>query len=72
MSIEAISALMALSFVGLLVLGLPLAFAAGAIAVIFALALYGPPGLVLVSSLPFRSLPPRLFCARSQKTWTRL
>ncbi len=56
MSIEAISALMALSFVGLLVLGLPLAFAAGAIAVIFALALYGPPGLVLIISRIFTLL----------------
>ena len=56
MSIEAISLLMALSFVGLLVLGLPLAFAAGAIAVIFALVLYGPPGLVLVVSRVFTLL----------------
>ena len=43
MSIEMISLLMAASFVGLLVIGLPLAFSAGAIAVIFALVLYGPP-----------------------------
>ena len=56
MSIEAISALMALSFGGLLGLGLPLAFAAGAIAVIFALALYGPPGLVLIISRIFTLL----------------
>ncbi|MEO6269072.1 MAG: TRAP transporter large permease subunit [Lautropia sp.] len=56
MSIEIISLLMAVSFVGLLVLGLPLAFAAGAIAVIFALALYGPPGLVLVVSRVFTLL----------------
>ena len=47
---------MALSFVGLLVLGLPLAFAAGAIAVIFGLALYGPPGLVLIVSRIFTLL----------------
>lgn len=51
-----LSLAMALSFVGLLVLGLPLAFAAGAIAVIFALVLYGPPGLVLVVSRVFTLL----------------
>ena len=56
MSIEMISVLMAVSFVGLLVIGLPLAFAAGAIAVIFALVLYGPPGLVLVVSRVFTLL----------------
>jgi tripartite ATP-independent transporter DctM subunit len=56
LSIETISLLMALSFVGLLVLGLPLAFAAGAIAVIFALVLYGPPGLALVVSRVFTLL----------------
>ncbi len=56
MTIEALSVLMALSFVGLLVLGLPLAFAAGAIAVIFGLALYGPPGLVLIVSRIFTLL----------------
>jgi tripartite ATP-independent transporter DctM subunit len=56
MSIELISALMAASFVGLLVLGLPLAFAAGAIAVIFSIVLYGPPGLVLVVSRVFTLL----------------
>ncbi len=51
-----LSLLMAASFVGLLVLGLPLAFAAGAIAVVFALVLYGPPGLVLVVSRVFTLL----------------
>jgi tripartite ATP-independent transporter DctM subunit len=56
MSIEMISVLMAVSFVGLLVIGLPLAFAAGAIAVIFALLLYGPPGLALVVSRVFTLL----------------
>ena len=56
MSIEMISLLMAASFVGLLVIGLPLAFSAGAIAVIFALVLYGPPGLVLVVSRVFTLL----------------
>jgi tripartite ATP-independent transporter DctM subunit len=56
MSIEWLSALMALSFVGLLVLGLPLAFAAGAVAVIFGLALFGPPGLALIISRIFTLL----------------
>lgn len=56
MSIETISLLMAVSFVALLVIGLPLAFAAGAIAVIFALVLYGPPGLALVVSRVFTLL----------------
>ena len=56
MSIETISVLMAVSFVGLLVLGLPLAFAAGAIAVIFAVVLFGTPGLVLVVSRVFTLL----------------
>ncbi len=56
MSIETISVLMAVSFVALLVIGLPLAFAAGAIAVIFALVLYGPPGLALVVSRVFTLL----------------
>jgi tripartite ATP-independent transporter DctM subunit len=55
-SIELISVLMAVSFVGLLVLGLPLAFAAGAVAVVFAVILYGPPGLVLVVSRVFTLL----------------
>lgn len=53
MSIEVISALMALSFMLLLVMGLPLAFAAGAVAVVSALALFGTPGLVLVVSRIF-------------------
>ncbi|MGE0800626.1 MAG: TRAP transporter large permease subunit [Lautropia sp.] len=56
MSIEVLSALMALSFVALLVMGLPLAFAAGAIAVVFGLALYGPPGLILIVSRIFTLL----------------
>lgn len=56
MSIEVISALMVLSFVLLLVLGLPLAFAAGAVAVVSALALFGPPGLFLVVSRIFTLL----------------
>src|SRR5690606_4659551 len=56
MSIEMISLLMGVSFIGLLILGLPLAFAAGAIAVVFSLVLYGPPGLTLVVSRVFTLL----------------
>lgn len=56
MSIELISLLMAGGFVGLLVIGLPLAFAAGATAVISGLLLYGPPGLTLVVSRVFTLL----------------
>jgi tripartite ATP-independent transporter DctM subunit len=56
MSIEMVSLLMGVSFIGLLLLGLPLAFAAGAIAVVFSLMLYGPPGLALVVSRVFTLL----------------
>lgn len=56
MSIEWISILMAGSFVGLLVIGLPLAFSAGAIAVISGIALFGVPGLTLVVSRIFTLL----------------
>lgn len=56
MSIELLSVLMATSFVGLLLIGLPLAFAAGASAVVFGLILYGPPGLMLVVSRVFTLL----------------
>lgn len=56
MSIEMISVLMATSFIGLLLIGLPLAFAAGACAVVFGLVLYGPPGLMLVVSRVFTLL----------------
>jgi tripartite ATP-independent transporter DctM subunit len=56
MSIELISVLMATSFVALLLIGLPLAFAAGAVAVAFALLLYGPPGLTLIVSRVFTLL----------------
>lgn len=56
MSIELISALMAGSFVMLLILGVPLAFSAGTIAVVFAVALYGAPGLTLVVSRVFTLL----------------
>ncbi len=56
MSIELISVLMAVSFMGLLLIGLPLAFAAGACAIVFGLAMYGPPGLTLVVSRVFTLL----------------
>jgi len=55
-SIELTSALMAVSFVGLLLIGLPLAFAAGAIGVVFGFILYGPPGLILVVTRVFTLL----------------
>lgn len=53
MSIEWITALMILSFMALLAAGLPLAFATGAIAVIFALMLFGPSSLNLIVSRVF-------------------
>jgi tripartite ATP-independent transporter DctM subunit len=53
MSIEWITALMILSFITLLAAGLPLAFATGAIAVIFALGLFGPSSLNLIVSRVF-------------------
>ncbi|MCA3179328.1 MAG: TRAP transporter large permease subunit [Burkholderiaceae bacterium] len=56
MSIELVSVLMAGSFVGLLLIGMPLAFAAGAVGVLFALVLYGAPGLTLVVSRVFTLL----------------
>lgn len=56
MGIEMTSILMALAFVGLLLIGLPLAFAAGAIGVVFGLILYGPPGLILVVTRVFTLL----------------
>ncbi len=56
MSIELTSVLMAVSFVGLLLIGLPLAFAAGAIGVVFGFFLYGPPGLILVVTRVFTLL----------------
>lgn len=56
MSIEVISLLMAAAFVGLLLMGLPLAFAAGVCGVVFGLVLYGPPGLTLVVSRVFTLL----------------
>lgn len=56
MSIELVSMLMGGAFVLLLLLGLPLAFAAAATAVGFALLLYGAPGLTLVVSRVFTLL----------------
>jgi tripartite ATP-independent transporter DctM subunit len=56
MSIELVSALMAGAFVLLLLLGIPLAFAAGTVAVVSAVALYGLPGLTLVTSRVFTLL----------------
>jgi tripartite ATP-independent transporter DctM subunit len=53
MSIELISILFVLVFVVILLTGLPLAFATGAVAVIFAVALFGWPGLSLVVSRVF-------------------
>jgi tripartite ATP-independent transporter DctM subunit len=53
MSIEWITALMILSFMALLGAGLPLAFATGAIAVTFALMLFGPSSLNLIVSRIF-------------------
>jgi tripartite ATP-independent transporter DctM subunit len=55
-SIELTSVLMAVSFVVLLLIGLPLAFAAGAIGVVFGFILYGPPGLILVVTRVFTLL----------------
>ncbi len=53
MSIEWITVLMIVSFVTVLGAGLPLAFATGAVAVIFAMALFGPQSLSLVVSRIF-------------------
>jgi tripartite ATP-independent transporter DctM subunit len=53
MSIELLSVLFVLVFVVILLTGLPLAFATGAVAVIFAVALFGWPGLTLVVSRVF-------------------
>jgi len=53
MSIELLSLLFVLVFVAVLLTGLPLAFATGAVAVVFALALFGVPGLTLIISRVF-------------------
>jgi len=52
-SIELLSILFVLVFAAILLTGLPLAFATGAVAVIFAVALFGWPGLTLVVSRVF-------------------
>jgi tripartite ATP-independent transporter DctM subunit len=53
MSIELLSILFVVVFVVILLAGLPLAFATGAVAVIFAVVLFGIPGLTLVISRVF-------------------
>ena len=53
MSIEWITALMILAFMAILAAGLPLAFATGAVAVIFAVFLFGPGSLNLIVSRVF-------------------
>lgn len=53
MSIELLSLLFVAAFAALLLAGLPLAFATGAVAVVFAIALFGWPGLNLVVSRVF-------------------
>ena len=53
MSIELLSLLFAGVFILVLLSGLPLAFATGAVAVVFAFGLFGLPGLTLVISRVF-------------------
>jgi tripartite ATP-independent transporter DctM subunit len=53
MSIELLSILFVLVFITILLIGVPLAFATGAVAVVFAYALFGLPGLTLVISRVF-------------------
>ena len=53
MSIELLSILFVVVFVGILLAGVPLAFATGAVAVMFAYGLFGLPGLTLVISRVF-------------------
>lgn len=53
MSIELLSILFVVVFAAVLLAGLPLAFATGAVAVVFALGLFGLPGLNLVVSRVF-------------------
>jgi tripartite ATP-independent transporter DctM subunit len=52
-SIELLSMLFVVVFAAILLTGLPLAFATGAVAVVFAVALFGWPGLTLVVSRVF-------------------
>ena len=53
MSIELLSVLFVAVFVVILLTGLPLAFATGAVAVVFAVVLFGLPGLTLIVSRVF-------------------
>jgi tripartite ATP-independent transporter DctM subunit len=53
MSIEVISILFVVVFIFILLMGVPLAFATGAVAVVFTYALFGAPGLTLVVSRIF-------------------
>ena len=53
MSIELLSILFVVVFITILLAGVPLAFATGAVAVVFAYALFGLPGLTLVISRVF-------------------
>ena len=53
MSIELLSILFVAVFVVVLLTGLPLAFATGAVAVFFAVVLFGLPGLTLIVSRVF-------------------
>ena len=53
MSIELLSLLFVVVFIAILLAGVPLAFATGAVAVVFAYALFGLPGLTLVISRVF-------------------
>ena len=53
MSIELLSVLFVVVFIVILLAGVPLAFATGAVAVVFAYALFGLPGLTLIISRVF-------------------
>jgi len=53
MSIELLSILFVVVFIVILLAGVPLAFATGAVAVVFAYALFGLPGLTLIISRVF-------------------
>ena len=53
MNIELLSLLFVVVFIVILLLGVPLAFATGAVAVVFAYSLFGLPGLTLVVSRVF-------------------
>ncbi len=53
MSIELLSLLFVFVFIAILLIGMPLAFATGVVAVVFTYVLFGPPGLTLVVSRVF-------------------